>query len=119
MRSGASTPGPTNARAPTPDWLYPEKRPAAKPLERKPCPAAVALRPFLHEAVVPEDDPVEASTEDMAAKRSTLLTSPVSFADFVFRLAFFALAPFAIVIVAQLFPVRGALLDVGLALVVF
>jgi hypothetical protein len=55
----------------------------------------------------------------MAAKRSTLLTSPVSFADFVFRLAFFALAPFAIVIVAQLFPVRGALLDVGLALLVF
>ena len=55
----------------------------------------------------------------MAAKRSTLLTSPVSFADFVSRLAFFTLAPFAIVVVAQLFPVRGALLDVGLALVVF
>jgi hypothetical protein len=50
---------------------------------------------------------------------STVLTSPVSFADFVFRLAFFALAPFAIVVVAQLFPVRGALLDVGLALAVF
>jgi hypothetical protein len=37
----------------------------------------------------------------------------------LFRLAFFALAPFAIVIVAELFPVRGALIDVGLALCVF
>jgi hypothetical protein len=55
----------------------------------------------------------------MAAKRSTLFTSPVSFADFLFRLAFFAVAPFAIVVVAQLFPVRGALIDVGLALLVF
>jgi hypothetical protein len=55
----------------------------------------------------------------MAAKRSTLFTSPVSLADFVFRLAFFAVAPFAIVVVAQLFPVRGALIDVALALLVF
>ena len=55
----------------------------------------------------------------MAAKRSTLFTSPISLADFVFRLAFFAVAPFAIVVVAQLFPVRGALIDVGLALLVF
>jgi hypothetical protein len=51
--------------------------------------------------------------------RSTLFTSPVSFADFVFRLAFFSLAPFAIVAAAELFPVRGALIDVGLALGVF
>jgi len=55
----------------------------------------------------------------MPPKRSTLLTSPVSFADFVCRVAFFFSAPFAIVVVAQLFPVGGALLDVGLALVVF
>ncbi|HEV8548425.1 MAG TPA: hypothetical protein VGQ57_05335 [Polyangiaceae bacterium] len=51
--------------------------------------------------------------------RSTLLTSPVSFADFVFRLVFFALAPVGIVLAAELFPVRGALIDVGLALAVF
>jgi hypothetical protein len=40
-------------------------------------------------------------------------------ADFLLRLAFFALAPFAIVLAAELFPVRGALIDVGLALSVF
>lgn len=40
-------------------------------------------------------------------------------ADFVSRLAFFAVAPFAIVLAAELFPVRGALVDVGLALFVF
>lgn len=51
--------------------------------------------------------------------RSTLLSSPLSALDFAFRLAFFALAPFAIVVVAELFPVRGALIDVGLALLVF
>ncbi len=51
--------------------------------------------------------------------RSTLITSPLSLADFVARLAFFALAPFAIVLAAELFPVRGALIDVGLALFVF
>ena len=51
--------------------------------------------------------------------RSTLLTSPLSLADFVARLAFFAIAPFAIVLAAELFPVRGALIDVGLAMSVF
>lgn len=51
--------------------------------------------------------------------RSTLLTSPVSFADFALRLLFFSLAPVGIVLAAELFPVRGALLDVGLALTVF
>jgi hypothetical protein len=51
--------------------------------------------------------------------RSTLLTSPLSFADFAARLLFFGLAPFGIVFAAELFPVRGALLDVGLALAVF
>jgi hypothetical protein len=51
--------------------------------------------------------------------RSTLFTSPVSFADFLFRLAFFSLAPFAIIWAAEVFPVRGALIDVGLALGVF
>ena len=40
-------------------------------------------------------------------------------ADFVARLVFFACAPFAIVLAAELFPVRGALIDVGLALFVF
>lgn len=40
-------------------------------------------------------------------------------ADFVARLAFFAIAPFAIVLAAELFPVRGALIDVGVALSVF
>jgi len=40
-------------------------------------------------------------------------------ADFILRLAFFAVAPFAIVLAAELFPVRGALVDVGLALSVF
>jgi len=40
-------------------------------------------------------------------------------ADFLARLAFFAIAPFAIVLCAELFPVRGALVDVGLALSVF
>jgi len=51
--------------------------------------------------------------------RSTLLTSPLSMADFLARLVFFASAPFAIVLAAELFPVRGALVDVGLALMVF
>jgi hypothetical protein len=51
--------------------------------------------------------------------RSTLLTSPLSAADFLLRLAFFASAPGLIVFVAELFPVRGALIDVGLALGVF
>lgn len=55
----------------------------------------------------------------MAKDRSTLLTSPLSMADFVARLVFFASAPFAIVLAAELFPVRGALIDVGLALFVF
>lgn len=55
----------------------------------------------------------------MERRASTLLTSPLSLADFVFRLTFFAAAPFAIVAVAELFPVRGALIDVGLALSVF
>jgi hypothetical protein len=55
----------------------------------------------------------------VAKDRSTLLTSPLSLADFVARLGFFALAPFAIVLAAELFPVRGALLDVALALSVF
>ena len=55
----------------------------------------------------------------MTKARSTLLTSPLSLADFIARLAFFAIAPFAIVLVAELFPVRGALIDVGLALSVF
>jgi hypothetical protein len=39
--------------------------------------------------------------------------------DFVFRLAFFAAAPFAIVLVAALFPVRGAIIDASLAVVIF
>jgi hypothetical protein len=51
--------------------------------------------------------------------RSTLLTSPVSLADFVLRLVFFALAPAGIVLAATLFPVLGVLIDVGLALGVF
>jgi hypothetical protein len=52
-------------------------------------------------------------------RSSTLLSSPVSFADFLLRLAFFAFAPVGIVLAAELFPVRGALIDVGLALAVF
>ncbi len=40
-------------------------------------------------------------------------------ADFVLRLVFFASAPVAIVLAAELFPVRGALIDVGLALGLF
>lgn len=40
-------------------------------------------------------------------------------ADFALRLVFFSLAPVAIVFAAELFPVRGALIDVGLALGVF
>ena len=55
----------------------------------------------------------------MPKDRSTLLTSPLSAADFALRLGFFALAPFVIVRVAELFPVRGALIDMGLALSVF
>ncbi len=40
-------------------------------------------------------------------------------ADFFLRLAFFSLAPVAIVFAAELFPVRGAIIDVGLALGLF
>ena len=39
--------------------------------------------------------------------------------DFALRLAFFAVAPLFIVIVSALFPVTGALVTIGLALVVF
>jgi hypothetical protein len=55
----------------------------------------------------------------VVAKAPTLLTSPRSQADFVLRLAFFALAPIGIVRAASLFPMTGALFNVGLALVVF
>ncbi|HSC89550.1 MAG TPA: hypothetical protein VLC09_19845, partial [Polyangiaceae bacterium] len=55
----------------------------------------------------------------MARAYSTLLTSPVSMADFVARLAFFAVAPFMIVGAALLFPVWGAIADVALVLSVF
>lgn len=40
-------------------------------------------------------------------------------ADFVLRLAFFALAPLLIVLVTAVFPVTGALVTIGLALAVF
>ena len=40
-------------------------------------------------------------------------------ADFVFRLVFFAVAPFSLVLLALLFPIFGVLLDVALALAVF
>ena len=40
-------------------------------------------------------------------------------ADFALRLAFFSLAPVGIVFAAELFPVRGVIIDVGLALGVF
>lgn len=40
-------------------------------------------------------------------------------ADFALRLAFFAIAPLLIVLVSALFPVTGALVTIGLALVVF
>jgi hypothetical protein len=49
----------------------------------------------------------------------TALSAPKAFGDFVLRSLFFTLAPFAIVFAAELFPVRGALADVGLALTVF
>jgi hypothetical protein len=64
---------------------------------------------------------VAASHKVMPAPRgpSTLITSPLSMADFLFRLLFFAAAPFLIVATAELFPVRGALIDVGVALLVF
>jgi hypothetical protein len=52
------------------------------------------------------------------AMRSTLMTSPMSQLDFAARLAFFALAPLAIVPVAMLFPVTGTLVSVGIALTV-
>jgi hypothetical protein len=52
-------------------------------------------------------------------QRSTLLTSPVSQLDFAARLAFFALAPWAIILVAILFPVTGTLLSIAAALIVF
>ena len=40
-------------------------------------------------------------------------------ADFVLRMAFFATAPFLVVFAAELFPVTGAVLQIGLALLVF
>jgi hypothetical protein len=43
----------------------------------------------------------------------------VAAADFGLRLAFFAIAPFLIVFVAELFPVTGAIAQIVLALVVF
>jgi hypothetical protein len=43
----------------------------------------------------------------------------VSGADFAARLLFFAIAPFFVVLVAELFPVTGAIAQIGLALAVF
>lgn len=54
----------------------------------------------------------------LALERSALVTAPLSFADFVLRLSFFLVAPFAIVIAASLFPVGGVLADLVAALVV-
>jgi len=48
-----------------------------------------------------------------------LITRPLSLADFLLRLSFFAVAPFVIVIAAELFPVQGVLVDIGIALIVF
>jgi hypothetical protein len=48
-----------------------------------------------------------------------VLAAARSSADFVVRLAFFALAPRIIVVAAALFPVTGALVTIGLALAVF
>ncbi len=45
--------------------------------------------------------------------------APLSITGFVLRMIFFAGAPFAIVAAAALFPMRGALIDCGLALGVF
>lgn len=42
-----------------------------------------------------------------------------SYLEYLLRLAFFAAAPFAIVRLAALFPVRGVLIDVAVALVIF
>lgn len=50
---------------------------------------------------------------------STLLTSPRSQLDFFARLVFFTVAPFAIVQIAAIFPVGGALVSIALALGVF
>jgi hypothetical protein len=50
--------------------------------------------------------------------RSTLLTSPRSQADFATRLVFFALAPYAIVFAAALFPVTGTLVSVAATVIV-
>lgn len=55
----------------------------------------------------------------MVAAHSTALTAPRAYGDFVSRFLFFSLAPFGIIVAAELFPVRGALADVGLALAVF
>ncbi|MET0284267.1 MAG: hypothetical protein ABW352_07345 [Polyangiales bacterium] len=40
-------------------------------------------------------------------------------ADFALRLAFFAIAPYSLVWIAQLFPIVGALVQITLALAVF
>lgn len=50
---------------------------------------------------------------------STLLTSRRSQADFIARLVFFAAAPFAIVLLAVIFPVTAALVNIGIALALF
>ena len=48
-----------------------------------------------------------------------VLATARTIADFALRLAFFAVAPRVIVVAAALFPVTGALVTIGLALVVF
>lgn len=47
------------------------------------------------------------------------MRTPLAALDFALRLAFFAAAPFATVLVAALFPITGALAQIGLAVVVF
>jgi hypothetical protein len=50
---------------------------------------------------------------------ASLSTSARSVLDFVVRLAFFATAPFVLAFVAALFPITGALVQIGIALGVF
>ena len=48
-----------------------------------------------------------------------MLRATATALDFVLRLAFFAIAPFVLVLVAYLFPVTGAVVQIALALAVF
>ncbi len=68
---------------------------------------------------VPDRPRAPCAPASFSARFPALLARVRSILDFTLRLAFFATAPFVLVFLAALFPLTGALVQIGLALGVF